>query len=139
MTAPVNIGAASWRRPERKEPALTPLTDVVFLLLAFFMLAGQVQRSDAVAVAPPASTSEALPTHGVELLVTANGELWLNDERIAADALHTAAAKIATQPLLAKADADLPVEKLRATLATLRRAGVAEAALATRPRLGPPP
>ena len=138
MTAPVTIGATSWRRPERKEPALTPLTDVVFLLLAFFMLAGQVQRSDAVAVAPPASTSEALPTRGVELLVTADGEMWLDDERIAADALHTAA-KIATQPLLVKADADLPVEKLRATLATLRRAGVAEAALATRPRFGPPP
>ena len=138
----MTIGAASWRGTERKEPALTPLTDVVFLLLAFFMLAGQVQRSDAVAVAPPASSSEALPTRGVELLVTANGDLWWNDERIAADALRAAAAKIASQPLLqpllVKADADLPVETLRATLATLRRAGVAEAALATRPRGAPP-
>ena len=117
---------------------MTPLTDVVFLLLVFCMLAGQVQRSDAVAVVPPASSSAALPTHGVELLVTADGTLWLNDERIAADSLHAAATKIATQPLLVKADADLPVETLRATLATLRSAGVTKAALATRPRLGPP-
>ena len=118
---------------------MAPLTDVVFLLLAFFMLAGQVQLSDPVAVAPPASSSEALPTRGVELLVTADGALWLDGERIPADDLHAAAARIATQPLLVKADADLPVETLRATLATLRRAGVTKTALATRPRLGPPP
>ena len=135
----MTIAPAAWRGPERKEPALAPLTDVVFLLLAFFMLAGQVQRSDPVAVAPPASSSEALPTRGVELLVTADGALWLDGERIPADDLHAAAARIATQPLLVKADADLPVETLRTTLATLRRAGVTKTALATRPRLGPPP
>lgn len=135
----MTIAPATWRGPERKEPALAPLTDVVFLLLAFFMLAGQVQLSDPVAVTPPASNSEALPTRGVELLVTADGALWLDGERIPADGLHAAAARIATRPLLVKADADLPVETLRTTLSTLRRAGVTKTALATRPHPGPPP
>lgn len=135
----MTIAPAVWRGPERKEPALAPLTDVVFLLLAFFMLAGQVQRSDPVAVTPPASSRETPPTRGAELLVTADGTLWLEGERIPADGLHAAVLQIATRPLLVKADADLPVETLRTTLSTLRGAGVTKAALATRPGPDLPP
>lgn len=128
------VDASGARPAARRELGLTPLADVVFLLLAFFMLAGEVQRSDRARVLPPASASEARPSRDrVELVMEANGSLWLQDERIALAALAPALANSAKPPLV-KADANLPVETLRDVLAELRRAGVREAALATRPR-----
>ena len=128
------VDASSARPAARRELGLTPLADVVFLLLAFFMLAGEVQRADRARVVPPASASETRPARDrVELVVEADGSLWLKDERIALAALAPALANSASAPLV-KADANLPVETLRGLLAELRRAGVREAALATRPR-----
>ena len=127
------IGAGVARPAARREPSLAPLTDIVFLLLLFFMLAGQVRRADIVPVLPPASASEAhVEIERVELLVEADGTLWLESERVALEALASALA--GTTSVLVKADASLPVLTLRAVLAELRRAGVREAALATRPR-----
>lgn len=128
------VDAGGARPAARRELGLTPLADVVFLLLAFFMLAGEVQRMDRARVLPPASASEARPLPDrVELVVEADGSLWLRDERIALTALASALADSAKPPLV-KADANLPVETLRGVLAELRRAGAREAALATRPR-----
>ena len=128
------VDAGGGRPAARRELGLTPLADVVFLLLAFFMLAGEVQRADRVRVSPPASASEARPPRDrVELLVEADGSAWFQDQRIALGALAPALANSARPPLV-KADADLPVSTLRGVLAELRRAGARDAALATRPR-----
>lgn len=128
------VDASGARPVARRELGLTPLADVVFLLLAFFMLAGEVQRMDRVRVLPPASASEARPPRDrVELVVEADGSLWLQDERIALTALAPVLTNSAKPPLV-KADANLPVEILRGVLAELRRAGAREAALATRSR-----
>ncbi len=123
------------RPAARREPGLVPLTDIVFLLLLFFMLAGQVRPADVAAVLPPGSASEARPEGDrVELLVEADGTLWLGSDRVDLAALAPALAARARKAVLVKADADLPVATLRAVLAELRGAGVREAALATRPR-----
>ena len=129
---------------------LVPLINVVFLLLAFFMIAGQIQRADLVRVDPPVSVSESTPAERrTEVVVDREGAVYLEGEAVPleslADALQSAIEVVAesgvglpNQPtdagsltILVKADADLEVTKLEAVLAELMRAGVAHAALAT--------
>ncbi|MCL1628840.1 biopolymer transporter ExbD [Roseibaca sp. V10] len=63
-------------RPRRK-PSLTPMIDVVFLLLVFFMLAARFGQDVGLALAPAgqATASYAGPPRLVEF---AGGMVWLN-------------------------------------------------------------
>lgn len=129
----------------RGDHGLVPLINVVFLLLAFFMIAGQIQRADLVRVEPPVSVSESIPAERrTEVVVDRNGTVYLDGKAVELESLTDALglpndAKAASdvglwdQPtdILVKADADLEVAKLEAVLAELMRAGVSRAALAT--------
>lgn len=132
----------------RGDHGLVPLINVVFLLLAFFMIAGQIQRADLVRVEPPVSVSESIPDERrTEVVVDRNGTVYVDGEAVELESLTDALglpndAKAASdvglwdQPtdvggVLVKADADLEVAKLEAVLAELMRAGVSRAALAT--------
>ena len=44
------------RKRMRKEISLIPLINIIFLLLIFFMIAGQVQRMETLEIAPPKSS-----------------------------------------------------------------------------------
>lgn len=69
--------------------SLTPLIDVVFLLLIFFMLASSFLQTQSIAVLTPAPDPEEVQTdrHVVEVWVLTDGSLRLDGEPIASDAL----------------------------------------------------
>ena len=136
------IGAHSNPDRPRGDHGLVPLINVVFLLLAFFMIVGQIQRSDAVRVAPPVSISETVPAEQrLELVVVAGGTVYLEGEAVPLDDLASAFRRRmrlmsgSSSPdgpaILVKADADLQVVRLEAVLEEVLRAGVSRAALAT--------
>ena len=141
------IGSHSNPDRPRGDHGLVPLINVVFLLLAFFMIAGQIQRSDAVRVAPPVSLSETVPAEQrLELVVVADGTVYFEGEAVVLEDLASAfrrrmqmgpvppvsgSSNPDRQPILVKADADLEVTRLEAILEELLRAGVSRAALAT--------
>jgi len=130
----VIIGAHSNPDRPRGDHGLVPLINVVFLLLAFFMIAGQIQRADPVRVAPPVSISETVPSElRLELVVVADGTVYLEGEAVPLEEL--ASASSSSDPdrhvILVKADADLEVTRLEAVLEELARAGASRAALAT--------
>lgn len=69
--------------------SLTPLIDVVFLLLIFFMLASSFLQTQSIAVLTPAPDPEEVETdrHVVEVWVLTDGSLKLDGEAIAPEAL----------------------------------------------------
>ncbi len=69
--------------------SLTPLIDVVFLLLIFFMLASSFLQTQSIAVLTPAPDPEEIETdrHVVEVWVLTDGSLRLDGEPIASEAL----------------------------------------------------
>lgn len=69
----------------RKRPSLTPMIDVVFLLLVFFMLAARFGAEGAVAMATGGGS--AVWQGAPRLVEFAPGAYWLNGAPIAADAL----------------------------------------------------
>ena len=69
------------RRPEVRTPPETiiALIDVVFFLLAFFMLIGRLDATAPFSVVPPVGTTGAdLPAGGATISVSADGELALD-------------------------------------------------------------
>lgn len=101
----------------RGEEHLIPLINVVFLMLIFFMVVGQLSAPDPFEVAPPTARSEAvLPPAPVELLLAADGRLALAGEVIDPDRLEDALLRIgvvtaAEAPALTvAAQADPPAE-----------------------------
>jgi len=69
--------------------SLTPLIDVVFLLLIFFMLASSFLQTQSIAVLTPAPNPEEVETdkHVVEVWVMTDGTHRLDGEPIAPEAL----------------------------------------------------
>lgn len=122
------------------DDSVIPLINVVFLMLIFFMVAGQIQKSDPIQVTPPRSINEARPTSdpNVLLLIGAHQELFFNDERIELEAIEGRLTQLFEQTqdpeafwVQIKADGDLAVEDMRPVFSAIRRAGLTKVSVAT--------
>ncbi len=128
------------RKPSRTDDGVIPLINVVFLMLIFFMIAGQIQRSDAVAITPPNSISEIKKVEEPYIvLMRFDGALYFQDQPLEQQQLVEELSRLLTtteQPdqikLLVKADAQLPVDKLKSLLKVLKSSGLQHVSLATR-------
>lgn len=73
----------NWRRPRPQPPNLTPLVDVVFLLLLFFMLTSHFVKAPAIKIAlPEARTAETEVKEEIIVTITADGTLFVDQERV---------------------------------------------------------
>lgn len=120
------------------EDALIPLINVVFLMLIFFMIAGQVSAPEALNIEPPISRQGRLTQpERILLLMDAQGRVALDGEIVPASALpDRLAARLATaraaqaNPSSAsigislKADSSVTQGQLRTLLHQLRRLGI---------------
>ena len=65
---------------------MLPMINIVFLLLVFFMVAGQIAASKPADVELPESVSDtAADAAGIEISIDAAGVVWLGNNRMAGD------------------------------------------------------
>lgn len=84
----MDFGASHRRTPG---PMLTPLIDVVFLLLIFFLLASAFVPPDLFQVRPPVSREgESQRPQNVTVLVHADGVVAVNNRAVSTDRLELA-------------------------------------------------
>ncbi len=128
-------------RNTSRDDNLIPLINVVFLMLIFFMVAGTISRSDAVAINPPASLSEIKATEQAPIIILLSpaGTMYMDDMELESDQLKDRIAKALDNShdpqalsVLIKADATTPVDILLRTLAQIKAAGMLKVSLATR-------
>ena len=125
-------------RPKSDDERVLPLINVVFLLLIFFMLAGQLSAIDPIEIEPPRSASEgALEARDLVVVVGADGTLAFDGALIEDAALFAAVAqglagKTAPQVWL-KADGAAESLRVIAVMEILRKAGVERLKLLTVP------
>lgn len=127
-------------RPNEDERIL-PLTNVIFLLIIFFMLAGQLSNPDAMAIQPPRSVSESAAQHnGLLVEVTSEGRIALNGKAVTPEALKARVqdylVKNSQQKSVGirlKADALVDAARVVAVMSLLRKAGVQRLRLLTLP------
>lgn len=116
---------------------LTPLIDVVFQLLVFFMLAGAIRPNDAFPVNISVSRS---PTFGdareAVVLVRADGMVGLNDRELSRPELLQAVSRLLQENpgalVQVKADAETDANVVIEVMEELREAGVGYLVLLTR-------
>ncbi|KEA63707.1 Biopolymer transport protein ExbD/TolR [Marinobacterium lacunae] len=128
-------------RRDSTDDNVIPLINIVFLMLIFFMVAGQVSKSDVVKTDPPESVNDAKlqDQDSIDLIMTSTGALYIDDMTIEVAGLKSAIEhKLAEYSDLdnlqvrVKVDADLPVTELRALLRQVRDAGLVRVSLITR-------
>ena len=118
---------------------MIPLINIVFLMLIFFMIAGQLSSSELLKIQPPTSQQQsALQEYGAILFVSAKGPLAMDDVFLEVSALtEILKQKIAETndiqsfKLLVKSDAAVPAIELTDLLKQVRAAGVLKVSLAT--------
>ena len=118
---------------------MIPLINIVFLMLIFFMVAGQISQSEPVKVKLPSSISEKhKPEEPAVIVIGLDGKIAF-DKAVVKQTELTALIKKRFEKskdkdnftLMVKVDGALPVEKLRAVLNQIKQSGIKRVALAT--------
>ncbi|HSH43499.1 MAG TPA: biopolymer transporter ExbD [Arenicellales bacterium] len=120
----------------RTELSVVPLVNVVFLLLVFFMLVGQVSSPEPLDIDPPRSASGRQDSgDAVKVLLTRDGQIAVQSVVLPASALSERAGEIlAEQPeaeFQLKADARVEAVRMIEVMESLRAAGVERLTLLT--------
>ena len=118
---------------------MIPLINVVFLMLAFFMIAGQMQRADNVPLETPVSASDMeREPDPITISIDSDERLFIDGLRVAREELSQQVASFvsdsgssAPPTVLLRADAALPASTTRELLQTLQHCGLDKVSLAT--------
>ena len=126
-------------RKNQLDDNMIPLINIVFLILIFFMITGQISTSELLKIQPPTSEQRlALEEHDALLLVSDDGKLAFNNQWIKSDTLTESLQQSITESkdaqafkFLVKTDAILPANELMDLLQQVRAAGILKVSLAT--------
>lgn len=119
---------------------LVPLINVVFLMLIFFMVAGQIRATDAVPITPPDSLSDMSQDESpAKILVSTELGLFLNGDKIEQAELSKQLSHLYAQAdsgddfiVQISADGDLPVARLQQVFKQVELAGLTRVFLVTK-------
>ncbi len=115
---------------------MTPLMDVVFLLLVFFVYAIVVTPSQqAIGISLPEAKAESSGCEYIEFLMTADGTILFDEREIGEEEITTLVALHAPgTPVLISADETVAIGRGLALLGEMREAGITEVAFQTKPQ-----
>jgi biopolymer transport protein ExbD len=119
--------------------ALTPLIDMVFLTLIFFMLNATLSLNPAIQVdLPEAYTAQAVLEEEIVLTISQAGELYVGKNLVALERLSTELkkemARLGSRKMILQADQNLPYRHLVEVMDLARLAGIEAVALVTVPK-----
>ena len=137
MTSPACVRRPLWPiakvRRRRSLISLTPLIDVVFILLVFFMLASSFLDWRSITLAAPSAEASAAPMEGAVLVEIRPSGLRLAGRTLSLDALEAGLrARLAEKPdqaVFVKPAAGIPLQDAVAVLDRLSAAGVTKLSL----------
>lgn len=132
-----------WQRNQREEPDinLTPLIDVVFLLLIFFMVSTTFDRLSQINIALPQAESGTKQKHDqpIEVVIDAEGRFFVNDRRLVntkpetlKEAIQRAMGERKNPPFIIDADGKTPHQAVVTAMDTARQLGITHMAIATK-------
>ena len=115
---------------------LTPMLDVVFIMLIFFIVTASFIKEAGIEVnRPEASTSQPAENVNILIAISANNEIWMDQRRIDARAVRANVERLhAENPkgaVVIQADNKSNTETVAAVLDAAREAGVYDVSLAT--------
>lgn len=130
-------------RPERREDPevnLTPLIDVVFLLLIFFMVSTTFDREARLKIELPEATSEATeaPEEVLEIAINAAGDFFIDEQKLVnrkpetlKKAIQQTLGERTDLPVIIRADGRTPHQSVVTVMDAASQLGLLELSLAT--------
>ena len=136
------------RNSEAPDVNLTPMIDVVFLLLLFFMVSTSFIRESSLKVDLPEASGQALTEEEtpIDIIIRANGEVLVNETPIAVatrdalrDLLKTTAGDNADPHIIISADANAEYQHIVTAMDAAQLLGFTRLTLATRQKTAETP
>ena len=123
-------------RDEDSDINLTPMLDVVFIMLIFFIVTATFIKQAGIDITrPEALTALQKPTVSVLVAIGPTGDIWIDKKRVDVNSVRAHIERIhAENPkggLVVQSDRQAKSEKLLAVLEAARAAGITEVAIAT--------
>ena len=118
---------------------MTPLVDVVFLMLIFFMVSTSFTVSNSLKLELPTSKATAQDTQANEVLISidASGQLYVQEEAVADGDLRRRILNVSkgdpNMRVVLRADADTRHKRVVYAMDTIRELGMGKLAIATVP------
>jgi len=125
---------------DEPEVNLTPLIDVVFLLLIFFMVSTTFEQQSRIQIELPEATAspEELEEESMEIIIDAQGRYFIGEEQVVNTELNTLKRAISkavgdrgTVPVTIRADASTPHQAVITALDATSQLGLTHISLAT--------
>ena len=118
---------------------MTPMLDVVFIMLIFFIVTASFVKESGIEVnRPDAQTATKQDRANILIAIDANGEIWINRRRIDVDQVRANIERLhAENPqgsVVIQADQDANVKRLVAVMDASRQAGVYNVSIAAQDR-----
>lgn len=131
-----------WQRNQREEPDinLTPLIDVVFLLLIFFMVSTTFEKISQINIELPRAQAQPQQQQGrpVEVVIDAEGRYYVDNHRLVntqigtlMEAVQRAMGDRKNPPFIIRADGRTPHQAVVTAMDAARRLGISHLAIAT--------
>ena len=125
---------------DEPEVNLTPLIDVVFLLLIFFMVSTTFEQQSRIKIDLPEATVEPskLEDEALEIVINAQGQYFIGNQQVVnttpetlKSALSKALGGLETPPVTIRADANTPHQAVVTALDVASQLGLTRISLAT--------
>jgi len=120
---------------EEAEPNMTPMLDIVFIMLIFFVITASFLKESGVDVNRPSAATALRKEHGNILIgLTSHDEIWIDKHRVDIGAVRVSIARLhAENPegaVVIQADKDSRSGLLVEVIDQTRMAGVADVSIA---------
>jgi biopolymer transport protein ExbD len=124
------------RTDEESDINLTPMLDVVFIMLIFFIVTATfIKQAGIDVLRPDAQSAEIKPTVAVLVAIGPNGEIWIDNKQVDEAGVRAQIERLHSENpkggLVVQADKAARYEKLTAVLNAARAAGMTEVAIST--------
>jgi biopolymer transport protein ExbD len=138
--------AIQMRNKRSAEFSMASMSDLVFLLLIFFMLTSTLVSPNAIKLLLPNSSSKTIAKQNVEVSITESLEYWMGDKRVMEEALVSEIMnKLTGQPdgtVVLRADKTVPVQYIVTVIDAVNQVNDAtktthKVILATKPKPNP--
>ncbi|MCV6607545.1 MAG: biopolymer transporter ExbD [Campylobacterales bacterium] len=124
------------RKSEESAIDLTPMLDVVFIMLIFFIVTTSFVRESGIDVnRPSAKTSKSKPKGNILIAIKSNGDVWIDGRNIDIRAVRANVEKLLAEypdgSVIVQSDTDSKTGVLVEVMDRVREAGIENISIAT--------
>lgn len=122
------------RRQALSDINVTPLVDVMLVLLIIFMVTAPLLQQGIDVDLPQAKGKEMTPTERIMITIRKDGKLYVDKQSATLQSLRAKLSKASNKEVFLKADKDVPYGLVVSVMGELREIGIEKLGMVTEPK-----